>query len=417
MSLHVTIPYAPRPLQRVIHDSLKRFNVLVCHRRFGKTVLAINHTIKQALTCPLPDPRYAYVAPTYKQAKLIAWDYVKKFAGVIPGVNFNEQELRCDLPNGAKIRLLGADNPDSLRGIYLDGVVPDEPALMPATLWPQVIRPLLEDRNGWALFIGTPKGHNQFYDLHEKAKIEPDWYTAVFKASETGIFTQEQLASLRRDMSQEEYEQEFECSFEAAIVGAYYGKEMAQAEREGRITDVPWDPSIPVDTWWDLGMDDSTVIWLVQRTPMQVRILDVIASSGVGLAWYKKQLQDRPYVYGRHVGPHDIEVRELGTGQSRKEVAAKLGITFEVAPNLPVQDGIEASRRMIAKSWFNSGNPSVRKAVEAMKQYRREWNEKNGVFKGNPLHDWTSDYADAFRMGAVSDRPLNAVVDYLSLYG
>lgn len=415
--MNVTIPYAPRPLQRVIHDSLKRFNVLVCHRRFGKTVLAINHTLKEALTCTKPDPRYAYVAPTYKQAKLIAWDYVKKFAGVIPGVNFNEQELRCDLPNGAKIRLLGADNPDSLRGIYLDGVVPDEPALMPPTLWPQVIRPLLEDRKGWALFIGTPKGHNQFYELHEKAKLEPDWYTAVFRASESGIFTQEQMDSLRRDMSQEEYEQEFECSFEAAIVGAYYGREMAQAEREGRITDVPWDPSVLVETWWDLGMDDSTVIWLVQRTPMQVRIIDVIANAGVGLAWYRKELQDRPYAYGRHIGPHDIEVRELGTGQSRKEVAAKLGIAFEVAPNLPVQDGIESARRMLAKCWFNGGNPSVRKAVEALKQYRREWNEKNGVFKGNPLHDWTSDYADAFRIGAVSDKPVNATVDYHSLYG
>lgn len=412
--LHVTIPYSPRPFQRQIHQSLKRFNVLVCHRRFGKTVLAINHTLKAALTCELESPRYAYVAPTYKQAKLIAWDYVKKFSGVIPGVSFNEQELRCDLPNGARIRLFGADNPDSLRGIYLDGVVPDEPALMPATLWPQVIRPLLEDRLGWALFIGTPKGHNQFHELHQKAKTLPDWYTAVYRASETGIFTPEQLADLQRDMSEEEYAQEFECSFEAAIVGAYYGKQMAQAERDGRVTVVPYDPMIPVNTYWDLGMDDSTAIWFVQQTPMERRVIDYYESSGVGLHDYLRVLQQKNYYYGTHFAPHDIEVRELGTGKSRREAALSLGIKFEVAPNLPIQDGIEAARRILPKCWFDANKCA--KGVEALKQYRREWNEKLGVFRGNPLHDWTSHAADAFRYFAVSDRPAKATIDYNSLY-
>jgi phage terminase large subunit len=413
--LDVTIPYRPRPLQRQIHDRLKRFNVLVCHRRFGKTVLAINHTIRAALTCPLPDPRYAYVAPTYKQAKLIAWDYVKQFTDPIPGRIWNEQELRCDLPNGAKVRLLGADNPDSLRGIYLDGVVPDEPALMPPTLWPQVIRPLLEDRMGWALFIGTPKGHNQFHDLHRKALSDPDWFTAVYRASETGVFTQEQLAALRRDMSEEEYEQEFECSFEAAIVGAYFGKEMAEAERDGRITDVPYDPAMPVNTYWDLGAHDNMAIWFVQQEPTNRRVIRAVCGGASGLPGYAKMLREFGYTYGEHWGPHDLAISDIGTGKTRLETARQLGIDFKIAPKLAPEDGRNAARLMIPKCYFDRKN--CERGVEALKLHRREWNERMGVFRAEPLKDWTSHYADAFRYFGVADKPVRSgKVDYRDLY-
>lgn len=414
--INVSTGYNPRPFQARIHRNLKRFSVLVCHRRFGKTVLAVNEIIDRALRCTLPSPRYAYVAPTYKQAKLIAWDYLKQYCGSIPGVNFNEAELRCDLPNGAKIRLLGADSPDSVRGIYLDGVVFDEVAMMPQKIWSEVVRPLLEDRQGWAIFIGTPRGHNFFYELYELSRNKSDWYSASFRASETGIFTQEQMESIRQDgMSEDEFAQEFECSFEAAIVGAYYGKLMSQCEAEGRITNVPYDSSISVHTYWDLGLDDQMVIWFVQYAALERRVIDVYADSGGGLVVAAKSLQNKPYIYGSHNAPHDIKVRELGSGKSRLEVAESLGIKFEVVPNLPVQDGIELVRSVLPQCWFD--RTKCERGIEALKQYRRDWNDKGGCFKSNPLHDWTSDYADAFRYFAVSSKPTTgSSVDYYKLY-
>jgi phage terminase large subunit len=413
--IKVSTGYNPRLFQAQIHRSLKRFSVLVCHRRFGKTVLAVNEIIDRALRCTLPDPRYAYIAPTYKQAKLIAWDYVKKYCGPIPGVNFNEAELRCDLPNGAKIRLLGADSPDSVRGIYLDYSVFDEVAQMPKKIWSEVVRPLLEDRRGGAMFIGTPKGHNFFHELYELSQTKDDWYSATFRASETGIFTQEQLESIKCDgMSEEEFAQEFECSFEAAIVGAYFGKLMSVAEAEGRITNVPWESAVPVHTYWDLGIDDQMVIWFVQYVGKERRVIDVYADSGGGLIQAAKTLQSKPYIYGSHNAPHDIKVRELGSGKSRLEVAASLGINFETVPNIGVQDGIEAVRNILPQCWFD--RVKCGRGIEAMKQYRRDWNDKGGCFKSTPLHDWTSDYADGFRYFAVSNKPNSGGVDYYKLY-
>lgn len=411
----IVIPYCPGEHQREVHGRLKRFNVLVCHRRFGKTVLAVNELIKGAVTCQRKQPRFAYIAPLYKQAKAVAWDYLQYFTKPIPGVTYNIAELRADFPNGARIQLFGADNPDALRGIYLDGVVLDEVAQMPPKAWSEVIRPALSDRHGWALFIGTPKGHNLFYDMYKHAQNTQGWYADVYPVSRTGILPQAELDDARAaGMSEDEYNQEFECSFSAAIAGAYYGKEMAQADADGRITSVAYDPAVPVDTYWDLGVSDSTVIWYVQQTGREVRIIDVLEGSGVGLDYYIREMMRRPYVYGRHVAPHDIEVRELSTGKSRKEIAAALGVRFDIAPQLPVQDGINAARALLARCWFDA--VKCERGIEALKQYRREWNEKYGCFRANPLHDWTSHYADAFRYLAVSikDRQSKGI-DYKEL--
>lgn len=212
--IDVVIPYTPRPQQRIIHDQVRRFSVLVCHRRFGKTIAAINHLIKSCLMCDLPRPRLAYIAPLYKQAKTVAWDYLRHYSVPIPQIIVNQSELRIDYPHGGRIQLLGADNPDSLRGIYLDGVVIDEVAQCPPSLYGEILRPALADRKGWAMFIGTPKGHDHFFDLYRHAIFDPAWYAKMFKASETGILDKEELDQAKAEMSDNEYLQEFECDFD-----------------------------------------------------------------------------------------------------------------------------------------------------------------------------------------------------------
>ena len=246
----IELPYRPRALQQVLHRRMRRFNVIVCHRRFGKSVLGVNHLIRAAARSPHPRPRFAYLAPYYKQAKSVAWDYLKHFTQAIPGVRQNESELRVDLPNGARLSLLGADNPDALRGIYLDGVVLDEFGQMAPRVFSEIVRPALADREGFAIFIGTPKGRNGFYQLYERAKADRRWFTALYKASETGILSAEELADAREMMTADEYAQEFECSFQAAVAGAYYAALVEQAEEQGRIGNVPWDPRLPVHTAW-----------------------------------------------------------------------------------------------------------------------------------------------------------------------
>lgn len=223
----VTIPYKPRYPQNIIHKAMEahRFVVLVAHRRMGKTVMVINHLIKQALLCKREHGVYAYVAPYRNQAKNIAWQYLKKFTTPLPGCKVNESELTIALPSGAKVRLFGADNADALRGLYFDGVVLDEVAQMQPFVWEEVIRPAIADRQGFAVFIGTPKGINLFSELFEQAKRNmnqaehegsSDWFAALYRADETGAIAEEELAALRAEMSENSYRQEFLCDFNAA---------------------------------------------------------------------------------------------------------------------------------------------------------------------------------------------------------
>ena len=226
----------------------------------------------------------------------------------------------------------------------------------------------------------------------------------MYRASETGIIPPEELAASGREMSPEEYEQEFECSFTAAIRGAYFGQLLADADREGRITGVPHDPSMPVHTAWDLGMSDSTAIWFVQARPGGTfAVIDYYEASGEGLDHYAKVLDRRGYKYGTHVAPHDIRVRELGTGKSRMEVARSLGIRFDIAANIPVQDGINAVRTILPRCWFDRERCAP--GIEALRHYRRSFNDRTANFSTRPVHDWTSHAADGFRYFAVGFRP------------
>lgn len=397
--MQVVIPYKPRPLQREIHASLRRWNLLVCHRRFGKTVFAINELIKQAAKCDKKMPRYAYVAPYYKQAKQIAWDYLKDFTRPIPGIKINESELRVDFPWGARIQLFGADSPDSMRGLYLDGVVLDEYADMSPRIFSEVIRPALSDREGGAIFIGSAKGGTPFYDLWERVKDDPDWFTKVYPASETKVIPETELADAKKIMDEDEYNQEYECSWTASIKGAYYGKQLAEAQEQDRIGKVPYDPRLPVQTAWDLGVGDSTAIWFFQVLGQEIRIIDYHEDSGEGLPYYAKILDQRGYKYGDHWAPHDIQVRELGSGKSRIETAKMLGIQFRIVPNLSIDDGIHAVRNTIPRCWFDAKKCEL--GLQALRNYRKEYDDRRQEYKPRPLHDWSSHAADAFRYLAV----------------
>lgn len=424
MSKIVSTGYVPRPIQQYLHNAMKRFNVLVCHRRFGKTVLVLNEMIDRGLRCDGKNPQYAYVAPTYGQAKRVAWDYLKDFTKGIPGVVVNEAELRVDIPRqhkGDRIRflLLGAENPGSIRGIYLDGAILDEMGEMHPEIWGQTIRPLLSDRLGWCIFIGTPKGRNMFYDLYNFAKhgdpkrnIPPqaEWFAAMYKSSETNIISKAELESARNEMSEDEYEQEFECSFAAALVGAYYGKEMSEAEKEQRICSIPYSKQCAVETYWDLGMSDAMAVWFVQRVGKEIRIIDYMEETGRGLDWMCGAILRKPYSYDMHNFPHDLAVRELTNGLSRKETAENLlGVKFvNIMAKTGVEDGINAVKMILNQCWFDEKN--CLKGIEAMKNYERKWDAKNKIFLPKPLHNWASHAADAFRGMAMTfktDNPKN----------
>ena len=304
------------------------------------------------------------------------------------------------LANEAEIRLFGADNPDALRGGYFDGVILDEYADMRPSVWGEIVRPLLADRRGWATHIGTPKGHNSFHEIHEHATGSPEWFSALLKASETGLIPLEELEDAAKSMTSDQMAQEFECSFEAAIKGAIYAKELAAARKDGRIGRVPWDPALPVNTSWDLGVGDSTAITFDQIVAKEVRFIDYYETSGEGLPHYAKVLQDRPYVYGTHTAPHDIQVRELTHGRSRLEVAKSLGINFQIAPNVALEDGIHALRLLLPRCWFDE--TKCKALIEALQHYRWEHNDRLDEFKTRPVHDWASHGSDSARYRALA---------------
>lgn len=409
----VTIPYQPRPLQRQIGRIIRstRFVVLVCHRRFGKTVLGVNMNQQTATICTKERPRTAYIGPTYTQGKAVAWDYMQHYARGIPGVAFNQSELRVDYPNTGQARIFGADNPDALRGIYLDRAVLDEYGMHPAKTFSEVIGPTLVDRGGSALFLGTPNGKNQFYDIAEHAKAEaakgnPDWHFAQFRASDTGLLDAGYLASARAVMTPDEYAQEFECSFEASVKGAIYARELEQARTDLRVCRVPYDPVLPVDTDWDLGMGDAMTIWFSQSTRSgEVRLIDYHETTGEGFPTLAGVLDRKGYVYGKHWAPHDIVVREMGSEKSRLEMARGFGLRFEVTPrinantSLEVEEGIHAVKMLLPRCWFDAVR--CRAGVESLMNYRRDYNQRLNEFKATPVHDKHSHAADAFRGLAV----------------
>jgi phage terminase large subunit len=400
----IEIPYAPRRYQVAFHDAPERFQVIVAHRRAGKTLGLVNHIIRAALLARHAQPQFAYVAPTYRMAKRIAWDYVKRYSGAIQGSKANASELSVRLPNNAKVMLLGADSIHDLRGIYLHGAVLDEYAMMSPRVFPEVILPALMDYGGWAILAGTPLGANQLKRAYMSAAsgTDPNWRAHMLRASETGAIGAADLAIARQNMSTQEYAQEFECSFDAVIKGAYYGEMIAQAERDGRLTRVDYDPALPVIVAVDLGIRDAFACGFIQEHPSanQVRMFDYREFHGMGLQAVKQEIDRMGYPVAHWIGPHDLAVRELGTGRSRLEVARGMGMNFAVAANLPLEDGREAVRQVLPTLWVDAGRCET--FIDAMRQHRALYDDELEIEGKAAVHDWTSHGADMFRYYCVT---------------
>lgn len=437
------IGYRPRQWARPFHASMKRFAVLVLHRRCGKSTAVINHHQRAALSdewearrlvairpelagrgaaldelCHPPGGRhYGHVMPTYKAAKMAVWDKVKHYGREVKGATFNEQELLVRYPNGNKLQLFGADHPDSLRGPAFSGLSFDEYSQQDPEIFGAVLSKALGEHLGYAIFLGTIKGKDHLYQMWAAAQGDPDGWFSLWQDVDTSLATEEGvtielLAQAMADdrgliaqgiMSQDDYDQEWYLSAEAAIKGAFYAKELGQVRAEGRVRSVPYDAALPVDTDWDLGVDDSTTIWFSQSLGSgEVRLIDYYENSGEGLPHYVKVLRDKPYVYGKHYGPHDIKVRELGTGKSRLETARTLGIDFEVTVDLSFADGIQAVRAFLPKCWFDEAKTA--RGMECLRHYRKVWNASLGQFTGKPVRNFATHGADALRGLAVRHR-------------
>ncbi len=416
--LPITIKYKPRHYFKAFHNRTQRLACIVAHRRAGKTVACIHDLIRAASSNSYDRALYAYIAPTYAQAKQVVFDYLVD--GVAPlmswGAKINQTELKADLPNGSTVRLFGADNYDALRGVRLDGCVLDEYADFDPRAWTTVIRPALSDRRGFAVFIGTPRGHNDFYSIYRRAVKHPDeWFSAALKASvlvplndldpeakEHNLLTSDELEEIKKQISEEEYRQEFECDFESANRGAFYGKQMQEAEKSGRLTSIPWDPSYQVYTAWDIGGDrDATAIWFWQMQGKGIYLIDYTEDVGADSAPHAKALLKKPYSYAQHFLPHDAGPNRTGIDKSYADFLRDHGLRgITVLPAGVREHGINAVRLLLPRCYFD-----VRRCehgIEALKMYQTEWDEKNKVFKSTPKHDWASHGADAFRYLAVA---------------
>lgn len=404
--MDVVIPFAPRPWQAEVMRSRARFAVIVVHRRAGKTAMLVAKAMQVLLECQLPRPRAAIVLPELKQARREVWpimlglhDPLRRHLGLQP----NHSELFLPFPRDGRMYLLGADNPDAIRGGYWDWIGLDEYAQMPPIV-DDVIMPALADRRGAMWLCGTPKGrHNDFWRRYDAAANKTDWYRTVLRWQDTRVLPQEEIELMRQTMPEEVFRQEFECSFEAPNSGSYYGRLIDEAEAEGRLTDIPYDPRTPAEAWFDLGVDDATAIWVVQHQPGgRINVVRYYESSGHGADHYADWLRRTRYDFKRLVLPHDAANRAFASGVSAADVFEQHGFTVEILPNrVPVVDGINAVRMLLPRCWFNTGDPEMARGLQALREYQREWDAKAQTWRQTPRHDWSSHAADAFRYGAV----------------
>lgn len=354
----------------------------------------INDLLRGALRDERKGQLYAYVAPFYAQAKSVAWDYLKHFSGPVPGIKIVEAELRIDYPNGNRVQLFGADNADRMRGLAFSGVVADEYGDWRPSVWSYVIRPALADRSGWAIIIGTPKGRNQFWEAYCHARASQDWLAITIPASTSGLLPQKELDSLRIELTEDAWRQEMECDFDAALPGAIFGKELWQAEQDGRIKPGLYDPALKTHAVMDLGFTDDTAIWWFQ-VGRELRLIDCYSTHGMPIAHYHEVLRGKPYGYGDWLYlPHDARAKSLQTGRSIEEQFRGLGWKTRIVPELGLIDGIQAARLSLGDCAIDE---ACAEGVDALKQYQREYDEDKKCFRDKPRHDWTSHYADGFR--------------------
>jgi len=401
--------FKPRHYQLPILDAIENKGykrvVAILPRRAGKDITAFNLCIRACLKKPCV---IYYVFPTYSQAKKVIWDSItntgERILDYIPPevvASMNSQEMKIRFVNGSLFQLVGSDNYDSLMGTNPQGVVFSEYALQDPRAY-QYIRPILMANDGWALFLSTPRGKNHLYELYEIARNSPEWFAYKLTVEDTGHISLHDIAKEREDglMSEDLIQQEYFTSFFFGIQGSYYTRYLDRMRIKQQIGQVPWEPGFKVHTAWDLGVRDSTCIIFFQTIGQTVRIIDCYEKSKEGLEHYVKVINSKPYNYGKHIAPHDIKVREFGSGMSRIEKAKQLGITFTVAPNVSIVDGIESVRSGLGKVWIDEVSCSP--LLKALENYRQEYDQKHRVYKSQPLHDWSSHWADAMRYLCIS---------------
>lgn len=390
------LDYSPREQFKILHTRDERWASLVCHRRAGKTVACVHEAVIRAIYTPKKNARYAYIAPYYKQAKDVAWQYLKEATQGL-AIETRESDLRVILPNGAWITLYGADNPDALRGIYLDGVILDEYGDCRPSLWAEVVLPTLADRRGWAVFIGTPKGKNHFYEITQRALKNDSWFHMELKASDSGILTDEDLLEMKAQMDDAQYAQEFECDFTAAVKGTYYADIIQQMEVSGHIGDHSqmYDPMMPVYAAMDLGRKDSTAIWWWQDHSDTIDIIDYEEFNGKIIADMFQVFRGKGYKLDTLWVPHDAAMKTVQTRRSSIQQFQDAGFNARQVPFLSKQQGIDAARMILPTCRINL--KTCYDGIEALRAYRREYNELTKAFRETPLHNWASDGADSFR--------------------
>lgn len=408
------IPFLRQIEASINGESDIRYFLQVWHRRSGKDKTNVADVVPRRL---IKDPCLVkYVYPTLVMGRENLWNgigsdgfrYLDHIPEFIRSGNPNETRMTASIKNGSLFQVSGSDKPDSLRGGNAKLYIFSEWSEQDPYAW-DVAEPILRENGGIAVFNMTPKGDNHARALFEYAKNNPKWYVQLLTAYDTKIWTDKEIEEIRDDIirrfsalgrSEAEaiayFEQEYMCSFKSAVIGSYYGAAIQKAEQDGRIGMVPYMQGYPVNTFWDLGMDDSMTIWFEQDIGFGFNFIDYYENSGEGLAHYAKILQDKNYLYGKHTAPHDIAVRELGTGKSRLEAAKSYGIKFEVAPMLDVQDGIDATRAVLSRCYFDANK--CHRGINCLKNYKKDWDEKNQVFRNNPKHDWASHGADAMRV-------------------
>jgi len=399
--------YQPREVFKPLHNRDRRWTVVVAHRRAGKTVAMCADLVLGALETSLPKPQFAYLAPQRDQAKRVAWAYLKDLTRPMWSKPPNESELKLSLHNGhgseSTIYVAGADNYDALRGMYFDGVVLDEVGDIRPSAWYTVLRPALSDRRGWAIFAGTPKGKNLFWNIREEARLNPSTHMLLeLPASKTGIIHPDELRDAKAQMTPEAYEVEYECSFDAAVPGAYYARQIGQAYEEGRIGAHKIDNELPVNLVADLGYTDSCSWWGWQETPDGYRVIDFMEDDNQAIGHYINWVKTRPYKVGQVWLPHDARAKSLQTGKSIIEQFLQSGITPKLVPEMSLQDGIEAARLILNDCWFDE-EPTY-DGVDHLRAYMREWDERTQTYRNRPKHDQHSHAADSFRYLALAAR-------------
>ncbi len=412
----VTLPYKyePRPYQLPILEALDggiKRAVAVWHRRAGKEKTFINYTAKCAQQ---RIGTYFYLFPTYSQAKKVLWDgkdktgfpFMSHFPKEVVSKR-NESELRIEMTNGSAIQLIGTDNIDNTVGTNPVGCVFSEFALQHPGAW-DYLRPILRENGGWAVFDFTPRGKNHGWQLYQMARGNPDWFAQILTVADTGAISEQDIQAERiAGMSEELIQQEFYCSFEGVLSGSVFGRQIQEADKDGRITGVPHNPALPVDTWWDIGTGDPTAIWFTQDAGREVHVIDYYENSGagVGIDFYARQLQSMPYVWGTHHGPHDLEAHQFAAnGKSTREVASALGLRFQVTDKLDKQSQLNAGRSFMKRCWFD--RKKCERGIDALMSYHFKYDENRKAFADEPYHDWASNAADAYMQLAVGHKQL-----------